>query len=40
MCPAEAHLVPEAIHHVEKLEDVHKDHGVRWSIQPLLLHLS
>lgn len=33
------HLVPEAVHHIEELEDVDKDHGVRRSVQTLSLHL-
>lgn len=40
LCFVNTHLIPEAVHHIEKLEEVHKDHGVRWSIQTLLLHLS
>lgn len=31
--------MPEAVHHVEELEEVDEDHGVRWSVQTLMLHL-
>lgn len=33
------YLVPEAVQHVEQLEEVDQDHGVGGGVQALLLHL-